>query len=112
MNNSDLQAALSNAVNYINQLLSQTKDPTLSQNLHCLREFFFDLWEAALRKSLDNTTPLYLNTIAALKTSQASAAAAQADLNQISSAINDAATAAKVADQLINVGLQVAKFFP
>lgn len=112
MNNDELQDALSDAVKITNSLISQATDPDTSRKLHCLREFLFDLWEAALRETFDETTQIYSDAITSLKASQKAAEDAQADISKIGEAIKKAAAAAKVLDKLINLGLNIAKFFP
>jgi hypothetical protein len=107
-----LPSALSEAVDDLNQLISVSPDPDQSRQLHCLRELLFDLWEAAIKQELDDATPLYTNAIALLQQAESSATAAQSDITKIADAIRKAATAAKVADQILKTGLNIAQYFP
>jgi hypothetical protein len=110
--NDTLRSNLSDAVNEINKLIATTTDPDQLRQLHCLREFFFDLWEAVIKQDIDNTTQLYLTSITLLQQSEAAAKAAQADMAKVADAINKAVAAAKAVDKVVQLGLNIAKFFP
>jgi hypothetical protein len=110
--NDTIRSALSEAVDEINKLISVTADPDEARQLHCLREIFFDLWEGAIKAEIDDSSPIYTNAITLLQQSEAAAEAAQEDISQIADAISKAVSAAKVVDKVLNLGVEIAKFFP
>jgi hypothetical protein len=112
MNDDTIRSSLSDAVNEINKLIELTGDPDQLRQLHCLRDFFFDLWEAVIKQDLDDTTPLYAAAITTLRDAETAATTAQTDISKIADAISKAAAAAKAVDQVVNLGLNVAKYFP
>jgi len=110
--NDTVRSALSEAVDEINKLISVSTDPDQARQLHCLREIFFDLWEGAIKAEIDDAAPIYTDAITQLQQSESAAAAAQADISKIADAIQKAVSAAKAVDKVLNLGLQIAKFFP
>ena len=109
--NESITSALSAAVDQVNKLIEVANNPDESRQLHCLREMLFDLWEAAIKKQIDANTPDYTNAIVALQEAEQEAKTAQDDLSKIGDAIQKAVSAAKAADKVIQLGLQIAKFF-
>jgi hypothetical protein len=102
-----LRSGISDAVNELNKLLLNTRDPEAEAQLRKLRRIFFALWEEVIRQIIDNQTYEYKEALEALSIAENYLKKARSDIEEIADAINKAVLAAKAVDKIVNLGIKL-----
>ena len=95
------------AVNNLNKLLAVTEDPIERKKIARSKDAYILLLRDVINQDLDNEAELFHKAISGLKEATAIAKEAKDDISKIATAINKAADAAKVVDQLVKVGIDL-----
>ena len=104
---STLRTNISDAVNELNKLLRQTRDPEEESKLRRLRRFYFALWEEVIKQEIDSSTPDFKDAIEELGLAHKAALAAKEDVQKVADAINRAVSAAKAVDKVVKLGIDL-----
>ena len=102
-----LRSGISDAVNELNKMLRDTRDPDLEARIRRLRRIYFALWEEVIRQDIDNRTHEFKDAIEQLAAAQKAASEARNDAERVAKAINAAVSAAKAVDKVVKLGIDL-----
>jgi hypothetical protein len=103
MTATNLQGGLSDLVSSLNKARNNCTDPAQQLELQKLIRAHTLLWEEAIRRTLDSSTPDYQEALNATNEAEKHVQAAIADINRMAEMITKATTAAKAVDKVVKV---------
>jgi hypothetical protein len=105
---STIRGGISDTVNKLNKLRSNTIIPEEQIRLQKIINIYFFLWQQVIYDQLDSSAQAYKDAIKALKTAEKAADDALAGIKSVAEAIDSAAKAAQVIGSIIGTVIDIA----